>query len=235
MISVTGTVAVLPNVLGTQYFYIVGSPGVQVYMYKKDFPKLAVGDVVKITGELSEVSGETRLKISEKEDIEFVEHTALPASHPIEIASVGEEYEGWLIEVHGEVTEAKSSYMYVDDGTDEVQVYYKSGAGINAKLYQPGDLVRVTGILSQTKTGYRLLPRAQSDVVKTGVVDDVIVRQEAIKEESSKEVAEKYLTATAGGLTALLVGLLAKTRADTLRTIFKSIQNGLQKLFRKKK
>jgi len=235
MITVTGTVAVLPNVLGTQYFYIVGSPGVQVYMYKKDFPKLAVGDVVKITGELSEVSGETRLKVSEKENIEFVQHTALPASHPIEIASVGEEYEGWLIEVHGEVTEAKSSYMYVDDGTDEVQVYYKSGAGINAKTYQPGDLVKVTGILSQTKTGYRLLPRAQSDIVKTGVVDDVIVRQEAIKEESSKEVAEKYLTATAGGLTALLVGLLAKTRADTLRTIFTSIQNGLRKLFRKKK
>ncbi len=213
-ITVTGTVAVVPDVFGTQYFYIVGSPGVQVYMHSKDFPNLSVGDVIEITGEISEASGETRVKLKEKTDITILKHDAMPAAKSIDIAAIGEEYEGWLIEVHGEITEIKSSYMYIDDGTDEVKVYFKRGAGINTKIYQLGDLVQLTGIVSQTKTGYRLLPRSSTDIVKTGVVEDVVVRQEAVKEESSKEVAEKYLTATAGGLTALLVGLVAKTKGE---------------------
>ena len=218
-ITVTGTVAVVPNVFGTQYFYIVGSPGVQVYMHNKDFPNLAVGDVIKITGEISEASGETRVKLKEKVDITVLEHTTMPSAKAIDIAAIGEEYEGWLVEVHGEITELKSSYMYIDDGTDEVKVYFKRGAGINTKIYQLGDLIQLTGIVSQTKTGYRLLPRSSIDIVKTGVVEDVIVRQEAVKEESSKEVAEKYLTATAGGLTALLVGLLAKAHGGLLAKV----------------
>lgn len=213
-ITVTGTVAVVPDVFGTQYFYIVGSPGVQVYMHSKDFPNLAVGDVVEITGEISEASGETRVKLKEKSNITILEHDTMPAAKPIDIAAIGEEYEGWLIEVHGKITEIKSSYMYVDDGTDEVKVYFKRGAGINTKIYQLGDLVKLTGIVSQTKTGYRLLPRSSGDIVKTGVVEDVIVRQERVREESSKEVAEKYLTATAGGLTALLLGLVGKSHGS---------------------
>ena len=68
-VVVTGVVAVEPGVLGTQYFYIVGSPGVQVYMYKKDFPDLKIGDRVEVMGELSESGGEARLKTSEKSDI----------------------------------------------------------------------------------------------------------------------------------------------------------------------
>jgi len=71
-ITVTGTVAVVPDVFGTQYFYIVGSPGVQVYLYNKDFPNLAVGDVIEITGELSETSGETRVKLKEQSDITVI-------------------------------------------------------------------------------------------------------------------------------------------------------------------
>jgi PKD repeat protein len=219
LVTVTGTVAVLPNIFGTQYFYIVGSPGVQVYMHSKDFPNLAVGDVVEITGEISEASGETRVKLKEKTDIEIIEHAAIPHAISLDIAATGEEYEGWLVEVHGEITELKSSYMYVDDGTDEIKVYFKRGAGINTKIYQLGDLVKVSGIISQTKTGYRLLPRSSTDIIKTGVIEDVIVRQDAIKEESSKEVAEKYLTATAGGLTALLVGLVARTKGGWIKRI----------------
>lgn len=235
LVTVTGTVAVVPDIFGTQYFYIVGSPGVQVYLYNKDFPNLAVGDVVEITGEISETGGETRVKLSEKTDIAILEHDAMPTAKPIDIAAIGEEYEGWLIEVHGEITEIKSSYMYVDDGTDEVKVYFKRGAGINTKIYQLGDLITLTGIVSQTKTGYRLLPRSSTDIVKTGVVEGAVVRQEALKEESSKEVAEKYLTATAGGLTALLVGLIAKTRNGMLNNILISLRSTILAYIKKKK
>ena len=49
-IQTKGTVVVLPGVLGSQFFYVIDSAasstaGIQIYMYSKDFPDLAVGDV----------------------------------------------------------------------------------------------------------------------------------------------------------------------------------------------
>ncbi|EKE07243.1 MAG: hypothetical protein ACD_18C00144G0001, partial [uncultured bacterium] len=72
-VFVTGTVAVEPGVLGTQFFYVVNEiAGVQVYMYSKDFPKLVIGDVLEITGEIAESGNETRIKLSQKSDIKVV-------------------------------------------------------------------------------------------------------------------------------------------------------------------
>jgi len=211
-VKVTGVVAVEPGVLASQYFYIVGSPGVQVYMYKKDFPDLKVGDRIEISGEISESYGNTRIKLASRDDIKKIDHPGDPEPLVVEVADVQEQMEGWFVQVSGEITEIKGSYMYVDDGTEEVQVYFKRGANINKKIYQVGDIVHVKGLVAQTKAGYQILPRSQSDIEKTGVAEDAVIQIAASEEEGKKEVAEKYLTATAGGLTSLLFGLFAKAR-----------------------
>ncbi|MFA6427225.1 MAG: lamin tail domain-containing protein [Candidatus Magasanikbacteria bacterium] len=218
MVKVVGTVAVEPGVLGSQFFYIVGSPGIQVYMYKKDFPKIVVGDKVEVTGELSEASGDLRIKTSTKADIVKIEHAGEPQSKVVEITDIGEPYEGWLVQVNGEITEIKSSYMYVDDGTEEVKVYFKRGAGISKQTLQEGDLVTVNGLVHQTKSGYELLPRSMTDIVKTGVAESFVQKQEETQKENATDIAEKYLTATAGGLTAIFVGLLGKTKGEKIKT-----------------
>lgn len=222
-VKVTGVVAVEPGVLATQYFYIVGSPGVQVYMYKKDFPDLKVGDRIEITGEISESYGNTRVKLSSKDDIVKIDHPGDPQAKAIEIAEVGEQMEGWLTEVNGEITELKGSYMYVDDGTEEVKVYFKRGTGINRKILQVGDIVSVKGLVAQTKSGYQLLPRAQTDIEKTGVAESMVTKLENTEEENKQEVAEKYLTATAGGLTSILFGLFAKAKGNSAVNIVKKL------------
>lgn len=223
LVKVSGVVAVEPGVLGSQYFYIVGSPGVQVYMYKKDFPNLQVGDRIEVTGEITESGGETRIKLKEKSDIVKLKSEAPPQPQTTEISEIGEPLEGWLIEIHGEITEIKGSYMFVDDGTEEVKVYFKQGAKINRKLLQVGDLVSITGLVNQTKTGYQILPRAQTDIVKTGMAEDAIIQLETMEQDESKEVAEKYLTATAGGLTSILFGLFAKSRGAATGRVFKRV------------
>lgn len=211
-VRVNGVVAVLPGVFGLQYIYIVDDGGVQVYMFKKDFPELKVGDRVEVVGELSLAYGETRLKIKDKKDIKKLEYFGSPVAIKFDISEIGESYEGWLLRVEGEITEIKSSYIYVDDGTAELKVYFKKGAGIK-KDWKVGDGVRVVGLLSERSGEFQLLPRGQGDIEKiSSLVEPDLVVLENIVAPKDKDVAEKYLTATAGGLTSILIGLFARAR-----------------------
>jgi RecJ-like exonuclease len=94
-------------------------------MYKKDFPELKIGDEVEVTGEISELYGETRIKVKERSDIKKLDYVEELKPISVEIAEIGENNEGSLIKISGEVTEIKSSYLYIDDGTEEIQVYLK--------------------------------------------------------------------------------------------------------------
>ena len=232
VVFVTGTIAVEPGVLGTQFFYIVNeNSGVQIYMYSKDFPKLEVGDTIEVTGEIAESGNETRIKLSQKSDIKVVGHIDLPQGQVVELANVGESYEGSLLKVNGEITEIKTSYMYVDDGTEEIKVYFKAGAGIKKDVFREGDLVVVTGLLHQTKTEYQLLPRTQNDIMKTGVTEDFVTKQEQAKNQDNADMVEKYLTATAGGVTAIFFGLFAKNSGGKF---WEKVRGFLRKIFSKK-
>ncbi len=135
---------------------------------------------------------------------------------------MGEIYEGALIAVAGEVTDVKSTSLYIDDGAGEVKIYFKKGAGIDSKSIKPGDLVTVTGIVNQAKTEYQLLPRSQSDIQKTGVSPEA-AGEINIPENQPVAVAETYLTTTAGGLTALFLGVIAKTRGTVAVALGKRV------------
>ncbi|MFH1286174.1 MAG: lamin tail domain-containing protein [Candidatus Magasanikbacteria bacterium] len=226
-VKVRGIVLVEPGILGSQFFYITdpGSsttsmPGIQVYMYKKDFPPLHIGDRIEITGEISESGGETRIKLSEKENISRIDHPGEPEPPLVQIEDTLDMTPGSFISVQGEITEVKSSHVYIDDGTEEIKIYFKTGAGIDKKAIQLGDLAQITGILSRTKTELRLLPRSQGDIIKTGVSESATDYRELQEQDKSAEVAEKYLTATAGGLSSILIGLFMKTRVGGVRRKF---------------
>lgn len=195
LVIVKGIVAVLPGVLGSQYFYIVApapdplaatrtagqaSPapdvtgegnniGIQVYSYKKDFPNLRIGDYIEVHGELSVVSGELRLKTKQKEDINILEHREEPAPKSASCDEINEEYVGSLVKVTGEIVERKSSIIYLDDGLDEILVYLKTTTGINPKSYNEGEIIEVTGIVGRTKSGIRIMPRSKSDIIKKDI------------------------------------------------------------------
>ncbi len=235
LINTTGTVAVLPGILGSQIFYITDdTSGVQVYMYKKDFPELKIGDAIEVTGEISELYGETRIKVKEKGDIKKLDYIDELKPISLEIAEIGENNEGSLVKISGEVTEIKSSYLYIDDGTDEVQVYFKAEANISKQELNVGDLLEVVGLVHQTKSGFQILPRSQSDIVKTGVIESDALKNQNI--ESSGGVAEKYLTATAGGLTSILFGLFIRNKRTHIIASLKKISGfGLAFIRRKTK
>jgi DNA/RNA endonuclease YhcR with UshA esterase domain len=176
MVSTEGIVSSVPGALGKQVFYLAGS-GVQVYLHSAEFPVLDRGMHVRVTGELRESSGETRVLLSDASDIEILGITDAPTPHDMTTAEVGEATEGWLVRVTGMVAERTSSSFMLEDDLGQARVFIKSTTGI-ANTVSVGDEVTVTGVVSQTSSGYRLLPRTQDDILprtETADTDNEII------------------------------------------------------------
>jgi hypothetical protein len=221
LVKVKGTVAVKPGILGAQIFYIVGSPGMQIYNYKKDFPALKVGDYIEVTGELAQTQGEFRIKTKEKSDIKIIDNKPPPLALAMKGDEISEENVGQLIIITGEITDKKSASLYIDDGSDEVFIYIKQNTGINTKNLAAGQKISVNGILSKTQTGLRLLPRFQEDIVSINSANEL--EPQVLGEVSSAgewDLAKrdkklelfKYLLIISGGVIVLLIGLFIRVK-----------------------
>jgi len=238
IVRVQGTVAVEPGVLAKTYFYITGSPGVQVYFSKKDWPKMALGDVVGVLGELTETGGELRLKVATKQDIVPIYKGKLPEPTEAETGEIGEELEGSLIKITGELTEKKGASWLVDDGSGEAKITFQTTAKIKKPTIKAGEWVEIVGLVSETKTGYRVLPRYSSDIKvlneeevadKAGTVlgesatnTDALARFR-VPGNNQPQTILKYLLITLIALVVLLAGLLIKFRHETKKRM-KEIQ-----------
>jgi len=220
LIITEGTVAVLPGVLGAQYFYIVGSPGIQVYNYNKTFPPLKIGDYVAVSGEISEVSGEKRLKTKTAADIKIISAQKPPIAEIVTCEDINDDTVGKLIKISGEITDKKGSTLYLDDGRDETVVYIKGSTGISLASISEGDKVAVTGIISKSKNDYRLLPRSEDDISKLSKTDgsknpqvlgEITKNNEwTLAERDKKLELFKYLLVIAGGAIVVLMILIVK-------------------------
>lgn len=162
-VSVEGVVSAPPGVLGEQVIYLAGS-GIQVYFSKGSWPKLELGSRVKLTAQVGMAYGETRLKLAEAKDITVMKVEAPPEPHVVETGEVDADKEGWLVTVAGEVVETDGDTFYVDDGSGEVKIFIKETTGIDKPAMKKGVKVTITGVVSHTTSGYRVLPRFQDDV-----------------------------------------------------------------------
>lgn len=238
-VKVQGTVAVEPGVLAKTYFYITGSPGIQVYYSQRDWPKLALGDVVGVIGELTETSGEMRLKVADKGDIVPLYKTKPPQAEEIETGDIGDNTEGWLVKITGELAKKQGASWHLDDGSGEVRVVFQNGTKIKKPEAKAGDWLEVIGLVSETRSGYRLLPRYQDDVklvdaAKLGEIQGRVLGAAAsttaaaateniqrfrIPANDKPRKILTYLLITSGALIILLAGLLIKLRLETKKRL----------------
>lgn len=211
LVKTTGTVVVLPEVFGTQYFYIANNlAGVQVYNNKKEFPELFVGDQVEVVGEITEASNEIRLKIANKDDIVLIASNGELSAQDVEVSTIGESFEGAFVQIEGQITEVKASNMYVDDGTSEIKVYFKGGTGIQKEDIVLGSVVRVKGIVSPISGGYQLLPRNKADIVVVSETSEILPSQDV---RISKAIdLKKYMSVLLAAVIIFLAGLFVKMK-----------------------
>lgn len=199
-------VSVEPGVFGKTLFYVAGS-GIQIYNSRKDFPNVSVGDVIDVSGILQESGGETRIRISGKDAIRVISHSTPPTPETVETNEVGEETEGHLVTIKGEISEIRWPNIFIDDGSSEVKVYVKKSTNIPKKKLYVNDTLTVTGIVSQTPTGYRILPRYESDIVLVKNQEKEKAQQDETIPDRSKETKTVFQYLVAIGVTALLVSL----------------------------
>ncbi|MFH1173245.1 MAG: lamin tail domain-containing protein, partial [bacterium] len=203
-----GLVAVEPAILGKTIFYLAGS-GIQIYSYYQDFPELKLGDYVQVAGIISQAGGETRIKTKSQKDIVVLEHRQPPEPHQLAIADINESTEGYLATVQGEITKISGDNVYLDDGTEEVKVYIKTETGIDKTQLTEGQTAKITGLVSQTSSGYRLLPRYPTDI-------ELILSEPTTATVKESNLPHrpliKYLLATAVALAIIIAGLLLKSK-----------------------
>ncbi|MEK7529764.1 MAG: hypothetical protein AAB570_02475, partial [Patescibacteria group bacterium] len=158
-----GVISAAPGVLGKQVFYLAGS-GIQVYLHSAQFGELARGMRVRVKGELSSSAGETRVKLSDATDITRLGQEDAPLPHDIALDEVGEATEGWLVRVTGTIASKDGASYILSDGAHETKMYIKDTTGIISS-FSVGDELTAVGIVSETSTGYRLLPRDNDDIL----------------------------------------------------------------------
>ncbi len=227
--TVTGIVSALPGVMGSQYFYITNDTGgVQVFQSKKKFPPLALGDEVSAKGNWHLVGGIPRVTVAKFEDMDILDTERPLVPTRVTSLTLGKEPTGSLVEVSGEITEIKSTYMYVDDGEGEVLVYFKKGAAIAYKDLKVGQEVGVTGILEKAAKGLQVLPRAMEDIEVLPVAEAASATSTAVA-----AVPNPYVPITIGGVTILALGALVRYRGVIFFNFFKRVAKVIVQVFRK--
>lgn len=221
MVSVSGFVASLPGVLGSQLFYLVdeSAAGVQVYLYNKEFPELREGDHITVTGEITMNGRERRIKLRSGEDIQLLGSGALPDPKTLEISQMSDIYSGWFMGIDAEITEVKSTYLYIDDGTAELKVYIKKGTNIPTPTYAVGELVRVIGILVPTGDGLQLLPRSVDDIITTGMSSryDSDSKVASIPKARKSYTPDNIFFAVLMGVGSIIIGLVFRQYGGQIR------------------
>lgn len=164
-VKTSGIVIVPPKTISETSFYIQDeTAGIQIYFSKKDFPDLKLGDKIEVSGKLSEASNEKRILIANKEDFKILSNNQSLSATQIETGKVTEDLEGKLVFTSGQIEKSLGGTFYINDGSKTLKVYIPTDSNIEKPKLKKGDWVTVQGIISETSSGYRLIPRFSSDI-----------------------------------------------------------------------
>jgi len=195
-VTVRGIVSVEPGVVSESYFYIAGS-GIQIWNPKKLFPKLHRGDRVLIAGTLKKNGEELAIGIADPANVHVDATGEEPTPHEVTVKDIGESYEGWLVRLSAVVQKVQWPNITIGDDSGQVRIYIAKTTQIPHLPIEKGETLTVEGIVSQTKTGFRILPRDIHDIVlaqKDSQQKDDMAQPEVKPEKTAKsEPIRRYL------------------------------------------
>lgn len=213
-VKIKGIVSVVPNIFGSQFFYINNdNAGVQIYQSKKDFPPLGVGDLVEVFGTVSEASGIKRVNIKNSQSVDILSLGNVVPKTEINLSGLEDENAGALVQIEGEITELKSGFMFVDNGEAEIKITFKKNAKINKQNLKEGEKVWVVGVLEKTANEWQVWPRSSEDVQVMDTVPDAKVLGEKIS-KTKEGIIQKYSIVTAVGIGMLIFAFIVRHKGS---------------------
>jgi len=203
-VQVSGQVAALPGAFGDKVMYL---NGLQIYMSSAEYPELSLGDQLQVLGKVSVANDEKRLLVASVEDFSGLSAgTIEPQS--INSGELTAEMAGFLVDAQGELVLKKGGLLTLVDDVGEFGVLLKQGADIPANLYQPGETLKVAGIVSAKDERFVIMPRSVEDIQNKTAASMPFLGAAAVGAVLPKSKAK----ARALGLLVFLSGLLASVK-----------------------
>lgn len=211
-VRIEGAVLALPDVFGSQFFYIADeSGGIQIYMNKKEWPELKEGYKIQVRGIRTENRGEPRVKIANTSDIQVIQQEN-PSSPRVFLLSEAQTLpHGIFAQTKGEVTEKKDYGFFLSDGASELFITMKESAGITQKILI-GDMMTVTGVLLQTGSKTTLLPRRNDDIHIAKVLSETLEPPNISQDKKKKGIGRYILFGAVAVVAAFFAARLRRAR-----------------------
>jgi uncharacterized protein YdeI (BOF family) len=144
-----------------------GTGGVTVYAPVTGLTgALTLGTEVRVVGRVEIYQGDTEVQIDwDPEQVQIIGVGTVPDPLLLSTQDAAlEQNEGWLVKIHGLVTQVINDYsFFIDDGSGPARVFIDGYNGSFA-LIEVGDHVRVIGLASEDGDGQRIRVRKQEDV-----------------------------------------------------------------------
>ncbi len=145
-VVVQGIVTALPGEIDNRIMYIQDETGgIQVYMHSAIWSDIELGDVVEVSGEISQAYGEYRIKVKSEDDIKFI--TSSPSVEPFQYNCSQDQLDiGVLTTVKGVVANIKKPYIELgmDCGVDNIFIRFENDTLSEIEL---GDILNIVGII----------------------------------------------------------------------------------------
>lgn len=207
--TTVGSITTAPGTLGKQIFYIEDDEsGIQIYKHDAQFPKLQIGQLVEIKGELSTAHGEKRLKITKNGYIKIKEENRSVLAQKVSIKNLTEQMNGKLIQTSGVLIEKTSNELKLKQDKNELKIAIGSNTNIHTSNLSEGDELQIQGILSFAEN--KLKPRSQTDIIVLAKPKE----QATATTQTGKDVALKNekisATILSGGTLLVLTSLFAR-------------------------
>jgi len=157
-VQLIGTVVALPGVFGRQVMMIDGA---EVYFGAADWPALAVGDVVQLTGSVGNSAGQKRLRLANQDALAVQRQSTIA---PAVVTSLEAGLNRRLVQVTGTVAEVRKTEFLLAGDFGQLPVVIKKSTDIGEVTVAVGQEINVVGVLMQIKNDWQLWPRMASDI-----------------------------------------------------------------------
>jgi hypothetical protein len=165
-----GAVTLPPGMFGRNMYIQDATGGMRVYLRKGDYPSLATGDLVRVTGWTRSYHGETELSSPDAGYLSKVSAGVRTAPTRVRTGKVGEAEEGRLALLIGRAVKYEWDAIVLDDGTGPVRVFFPEDLPWRRPYVRIGDWWAAQGVIGQYAAqapflgGYRLIPVTRPDL-----------------------------------------------------------------------